>query len=642
MTERTSAGPQGKRLLSRLLGARLGRDSRGSTSAMVAAAFVPVIISIGGAVDLGRAYVIKSQLQTAVDSAALAAAQSCKTKVVGGQTVADTSDAVPQADAYFDNNFGIGYMGATGRTLTKTEMCTGTNFMRVALNVEATMPYSFARIAGFTSTTISAAAVAETSASPATIEAVMVLDVTGSMTSALGSSTRIQALRDAAKDFVDVLYQADENKNKASLAIGVVPYNITVNLGAFGTSRVGTTVEAMTGFTDAATPANVRWAGCVRSDPTITNMSNDINVQDAGAWDIRSDIRGFNGSTAPQLRPFLYYPSWIKKNIAATAANKADPANTYYQEAALTTGPSFQDGRYKFSATAATNDTLASSQAYRLFYWDAYSGLNSGSGNASNDVIVRSDTGGYYDPTAAGNGRTAANWKVNTARIPRWSSTYVDGGTTISDYPVAGAYGVTNLTAKSPNQQCPAAINPIAYGKTMSSHKNWIDTNIVAMKPGAGTIHHAGMIWGYRMLQNTFAFPRTNTTTKAPKRVILFMTDGNYEFADWSTNATERSQWGEGMYSLYDRIMDKRLTTSSDPEVVQTQSSLRFSKVCQAAKNEGASVYVVALAISDTTSDNMFSACAPGDKYKKAATAAQLREAFQAIAREIVDLHLVS
>jgi hypothetical protein len=162
------------------------------------------------------------------------------------------------------------------------------------------------------------------------------------------------------------------------------------------------------------------------------------------------------------------------------------------------------------------------------------------------------------------------------------------------------------------------------------------------MRPGAGTIHHAGMLWGYRMLENTSAFPRTNSTAKAPKRVILFMTDGNYEFADWSTNSTERAQWGDGMRSLYGRVADHNLTTSDDPEVVQTQSSLRFSKVCQAAKDDGAAVYVVALAISDTTSDNMFSACAPGDKYKKAATTSQLREAFQAIAREIVDLHLVS
>jgi hypothetical protein len=245
-----------------------------------------------------------------------------------------------------------------------------------------------------------------------------------------------------------------------------------------------------------------------------------------------------------------------------------------------------------------------------------------------------STSGGYYDPTGTGNGKNQTNWKVDTTRIPSYSST--------SEFPLAQAYGVSALAARSPNQQCPAAMQTIAYGRTMSTYNNWIDSNIISMKPGAGTIHHAGMLWGYRQLLNTTAFPRTNTTNKPPRRVILFMTDGNYEFADWSTNATQRKQWADGMYSLYGRVNDNAISSSTDPEVVQAASSLRFSKICQAAKDDGAAVYVVALAISDTTSDNMFSTCAPGDKYKKAATTAELREAFQQIAREIIDLHIVS
>ena len=51
---------------------RLRRDTSGNTLAIAAAAMVPLIGIVGGAVDMSRIYIIKTRLQHACDAGALA------------------------------------------------------------------------------------------------------------------------------------------------------------------------------------------------------------------------------------------------------------------------------------------------------------------------------------------------------------------------------------------------------------------------------------------------------------------------------------------------------------------------------------------------------------------------------------------
>ena len=51
---------------------RLARDVRGNTLAIVGAALVPLAGMIGSGVDMSRAYMAKTRLQSACDAAALA------------------------------------------------------------------------------------------------------------------------------------------------------------------------------------------------------------------------------------------------------------------------------------------------------------------------------------------------------------------------------------------------------------------------------------------------------------------------------------------------------------------------------------------------------------------------------------------
>ena len=63
--------------LCRLL-ARLLHDHKGNVLAIVGAGLVPLTIMIGSGVDLSRAYMAKSKMQSACDAASLAARRDAK------------------------------------------------------------------------------------------------------------------------------------------------------------------------------------------------------------------------------------------------------------------------------------------------------------------------------------------------------------------------------------------------------------------------------------------------------------------------------------------------------------------------------------------------------------------------------------
>ena len=94
--------------------AGLWRNRRGSTIAMMAAGLIPVIAALGSAIDTGRIYVVKSQLQAGADAAALAGARAYEV------TTAAPNGRDAQAKAYFDGNFPSGYMGSTQLVVTPT------------------------------------------------------------------------------------------------------------------------------------------------------------------------------------------------------------------------------------------------------------------------------------------------------------------------------------------------------------------------------------------------------------------------------------------------------------------------------------------------------------------------------------------
>ncbi len=215
---------------------RLCRDTRGGTAAMFGILMVPLLLSVGVAVDGARAYMVKTRLANALDAAGLAVGASDGTEAEL-QTVMRN---------FFDANFPDGVMGAAAEpTVTIADKI-------ITLSATADVETRFMHLFGYEGITVAAAT--EVTQETRGLEVVLVLDNTGSM-----RGSKIAALRQASLDLVEILFgDADENEN---LHVGIVPYSAAVNVGSIGPGIVGSLTHPYDPTNDAA------WKGCVRARP---------------------------------------------------------------------------------------------------------------------------------------------------------------------------------------------------------------------------------------------------------------------------------------------------------------------------------------------------------------------------------------
>ena len=627
----------------------LRRNVRGSAISMMVVGLIPAIASLGSAIDAGRIYMVKSQLQAGVDAAALAGARAFD--VTG--TAANSRDS--QVHAYFYGNFGLGYMGTSSLVLSPAYVVVN-NRNTTTVTATTVLPMSFMRAFGFRQQTITATARAEIQPHP--LEIMMVLDNTGSLKANLPKDknnvvkTRISALKQAAKSFFDILYQG--GTTRSDLAIGMVMYDVTVNVGKLLTQWRPSSVRQVFGFNDAYAnnylgtwPNNhLGWKGCVFNDDTVKDLTTTLTYKDPGAWDIDRTLPG-EGSHPP-VSPYFIPPMYVP-NIAsasATAANRATPGSAYY--AAANVEPN--NNLYKLPDAPYADALLnpgkpeyasyginAQASPYRRWFYVMYLGLNDSAANKIDDVITQPN-GDFYDPATMSwnfTTNTGTPFIVNYDKVPQFN--LWKPATEYSINPLGGSVDNGNLNKTdwpSPNWQCPEEATLVGYGRDKSFYYNLIDQKNAAIYPANGTLHHAGLLWGYRLLVRDDAFPRANPTNETPKRALVFMTDGETALGTSQNGYTNRT------WTYYGNFADSPI--SANVNNLTAQSERRFSKTCAALQAEvnPPQVYIVALTTTDSGTLSMFERCAPGHVYQTSDTAT-LNAAFQDIASELVDLHLV-
>src|SRR5665213_774027 len=218
---------------------RLKHDQRGNTLALMAAALIPLIAMVGSAVDISRAYLVKTRLQQACDAGVLAARRT-----MTGQSVANDTNARTQATNFFNSNLKNGAYGATVTSITVSDVndSNGNPDGIVDGTASAAVPTTLMRIFG--KTTLTMTANCEAQLQVANNDVMFVLDTTGSMNCAAADTTsicsdnglveksnaRIKALRTAVVGFYNTLSSATTAGSQ--LRIGFVPYSITTNVGA--------------------------------------------------------------------------------------------------------------------------------------------------------------------------------------------------------------------------------------------------------------------------------------------------------------------------------------------------------------------------------------------------------------------------
>jgi len=194
------------------------RNQDGNVLPLAAAGTLVLMAMVGSGVDMSRSYRAHERLQSACDAAVLAGRRAVE---LNGFDQA----AKDRAIEYFNTNFDPDQLGVTG---TQFDVVSNDNGNTIEGAASAQVPSMIMQIFGFSQIPISATC--SSTMGVGNSDVVMVLDTTGSMASSLGSTTRINALKQAMKNFYDTV-ATSASGSSARIRYGFVPYSVTVNVG---------------------------------------------------------------------------------------------------------------------------------------------------------------------------------------------------------------------------------------------------------------------------------------------------------------------------------------------------------------------------------------------------------------------------
>ncbi len=486
---------------------RLRRDVRGNTLAIAAAAFVPLIGIVGGAVDMSRIYIVKTRLQHACDAGALAGR-----KAMGSSQWSQSSYAArTAAQKFFDANIATDAYGANELTRTFTEDAgkgTGT--------ASAVVPMSLMSIFGIGDETIAVTCDAEMRLPNTDI--MFVLDVTGSMNSNIpGDFTKkIDGLKTSVKCFYEIVARRDTTancttgtpsggtSNDVQIRFGFVPYNTNVNVGRlipasyFKDTHSYQTRKSSGGSSSWGPWYTTGWESCGQGN--TATVQNQL-VQSFFGFACKYNRRELTGSAATlTYDQFAVNVSGFKTGDRTTAEVTIDGTSTR-----TVNWPGCIEER---QTVRATNYWPIPSSAYDLQIDLLPTNDATRWAPALPELIY---TRGSITPTT-----TAL---FNSSRI---------SGTTIE-------YG-------QPSDYCPTESKKLQEWSSATDFESYVDS----LTPNGNTYHDIGLLWGARPLSAGGIFKSENELT--PKggeldRHIIFMTDG-----DTVANDYDYTAFGIGRY----------------------------------------------------------------------------------------------
>ncbi len=259
------------------------REQTSGAIAIMFALMVPVLIGVAGiSLDYSMAYLVQQRLSQALDAAALAAAASAT----------DEADIEARVQDFFDANYPPEKLGVT------YDLDVQIVGDEVTVMGSARYNTRFLQVLGIDKVDVDAQTTVIREVQG--IEVVLVMDNTGSMS----TNNNIGALRDAASNFVYVMYGIDTDEGEAAdpdnldsmvtrdaeyIKVGLVPYSSSVNVGPYGLGvdtegdyYGDTFVNNPHGF-EYTTDYNhsYKWLGCV-----LAHDYPDDTLDHEGPWDM--------------------------------------------------------------------------------------------------------------------------------------------------------------------------------------------------------------------------------------------------------------------------------------------------------------------------------------------------------------------
>ncbi|MBX7527367.1 Tad domain-containing protein [Qipengyuania vesicularis] len=361
---------------------RLKDDVEGNVLMLAAGALVPLMILVGGAVDMSLAYSAQAKLQNACDSAVLAGRQS----MLG--TNLDVGNRA-EAQKFFDFNFPAASLNARnvrfnlGQNPVDQQEIVGT--------ASAEIPTVIMHVFGYNSVPV--AVNCDAKRDQAHNDIVLVLDVTGSMANAPsgGGSAKIDALRTGASG----LYRALAGAPNSQTRYGIVPYSHTVNVAR---SLAENDILRLQTFIDERCTGS----GCSARTKTV-----NVNAENWGSYtgNSGSNINLFRrsgegcieerASVGESSSPIEIHETITRADVDNRAANAGDTALQFgrYAPDSHTTRWKSGSGLVRYGLIGTTMFAGCPAEASRLTEYADEAGYNA----AISSATARVRGGTYHD-----------------------------------------------------------------------------------------------------------------------------------------------------------------------------------------------------------------------------------------------------
>ena len=611
------------------------RDERGNALMIMGAALIPLTMLVGSAVDVSRAYMAKSKLQSACDAASLAARRVMRDDDLSDEVIATGTE-------YLAFNYPDGIYGSTALEPEFSHPEAGV----VRIEASTTIPTVLMQIFGFASLPVVASC--DASLNFVNTDVLLVLDVTGSMADAIDGTPKIEALREAVLALYDELapVQTQLQAQGLRLRYGIVPYSSTVNVGRLiydvNPSYIRNSVAVpsrVANFSTNAGPVTYTSNTPTSDGGAWQSPSNKLNEADCTAYVNTSDVNG--GGPEPTARTVTKYDG------SSTASSYVKATNWTWLNSSGTTRTC---RRWK-TVTTTTYNTIQPRKVFTNWTYRQETYDTSSFKTPTGSIALANNANGSV-PSAGGSfnaQRLAANGTGVSSTAVRWTgcieeadtapASLIDGGTSLTI--PASAYDLnvnlipdSNETRWRPQlpdviYQRTAGTNSVNLDEGSTSRKDWIkvdrqringrdvDVDIPysdgywacpaesrrlsewdreqmvtytnSLQPVGGTYHDIGMIWGARMISTGGIFgDGCDFYNEMPcNRHIIFMTDGQ------QTAYCDKTLTAYGV-----EREDKRVTSTSSCTNQLARHQQRFRMVCNAAKSMNASVWVIGFATS--------------------------------------------
>ena len=532
----------GRRILGRRILGRTARRLAGATGANVAVIFalstLPLLAFAGAAVDYGVATRLQVKLQAATDATALGLCQtpqSTTTQALQGQAAI----VVP------------GYMGA-GSGVIIDPLGVTSSPRKITLVTHINSKTFFPAFTHVSSPQVTASSQCATPL-PKTFEIALVLDNTGSMSESSGSQSKLQAVQQAADNFVD--YVKGNGAFSPDSRISVVPFAATV--------AVDPSATATASWVDTAGRSKYHWTNVDKGSATAAGFTSRLAIFAA----LKKAYTGWDWGGCFESLP---YPLNVQDG-APNPGNGQPAWDTLYVPLFAPDEPGGGSSGY-----AAWNPASNQSSAYTNYSFNSYI----------------DDSNGKDSCPASSNSFASAE-----SQACKYVSAKNARPTTYNNY-----MGLPN----GPNFQCVS--KPL---QRLTTDATALKTLINSMTAAGSTNIHEGVEWGWRTLSpiSVFADGAAYAATTTSK-VMVVMTDGANSWPDNPYNNFNQTMYFSNGYLVNADNSTPAAHLPSANQNVTSSTQQRNAidaltlEACNNAKATGISVYTVGFSVPSDPIDN--------------------------------------